>query len=429
MAGGVEREWTSPLSVHSEKDAALLIDWENLKYSLASANRTVSISSLRDAAEKYGRLVVARAYADWQDRAHAGDAPNLYASGIEPIYVPCRQYYGDTPDQPGRRKNSVDVKLTADCIELCHRYPSIETYVLVSGDQDFLHVVNTLRPYGKRTVAIGVSWSTSPRLAEQVDAVIYYDRDVEPLGERSPATPRPQRKSDARLSQLAVELVAELQIPGAKAETMEQILQRILDTTRDYRSRGQTLLLSQLGLELQKQTTPGDFALYVRGRLGPIVGKLASRGLIQRVERGMVHWIFLPEEEVPEELTERQSLPTYAPHHLSVIEGQAPTRTRYRSLTRAERDDLVRLISQLELSNDFLSFNRVAQEVEAARILPEDIDMRKVIDDMLNQEGVLQFGPPRDWFDPATGRTGKFNTILLNREHGDVQSALSASTQ
>lgn len=412
---------------HLPADAALLIDWENLKYSLASANRTVSISSLRDAAEKYGRLVVARAYADWQDRAHAGDAPNLYASGIEPIYVPCRQYYSDTPDEPGRRKNSVDVKLTADCIELCHRYPSIETYVLVSGDQDFLHVVNTLRPYGKRTVAIGVSWSTSPRLAEQVDAMIYYDRDVEPLAEKPTAAPRSPQKTDARMAQLAAELVAELQIPGGEApKDMERILQFILDITRDYRGRGQTLLLSQLGLELQKKTTPGQFALCVRGRLGPIAGKLASRGYIQRVERGMVHWIFLPEEKVPEELSERPPAAAYAPIRPSELTEQQPTRIRYRTLSDGERSRLIGFISQLELSNDFLSFNRVAQELEAARTLPEDVDLRKVIDDMLNQEGVLQFGPPRDWFDPATGRTGKFNTILLNREHGDVRSALSA---
>lgn len=415
---------------HLPADAALLIDWENLKYSLASANRTVSISSLRDAAEKYGRLVVARAYADWQDRAHAGDAPNLYASGIEPIYVPCRQYYSETPDEPGRRKNSVDVKLTADCIELCHRYPSIETYVLVSGDQDFLHVVNTLRPYGKRTVAIGVSWSTSPRLAEQVDAMIYYDRDVEPLADKAAAATRSPQKADARMAQLAAELVRELQIPGADApKAMERILQLILDITRDYRGRGQTLLLSQLGLELQKKTTPGEFALCVRGRLGPIAGKLASCGYIQRVERGMVHWIFLPEEKVPEELSERPPAGAYAPIRPSVLAEQVPTRTRYRTLSDGERDNLIRFISQLEASNDFLSFNRVAQELEAARTLPEDVDLRKVIDDMLNQEGVLQFGPPRDWFDPATGRTGKFNTILLNHEHGDVQSVLSVGGQ
>jgi hypothetical protein len=66
------------------KDAALLIDWENPKYSLSSKGRSVSISALRDAADNHGRLVVARAYADWQEPVHAGDAPNVCACGIAP---------------------------------------------------------------------------------------------------------------------------------------------------------------------------------------------------------------------------------------------------------------------------------------------------------------------------------------------------------
>ena len=61
-----------------------------------------------------------------------------------------------------RIKNSVDVKMTADCIECAHSYPNINTFVLVSGDSDFLHVVNALRTMGKRVVIIGVSWSTLP---------------------------------------------------------------------------------------------------------------------------------------------------------------------------------------------------------------------------------------------------------------------------
>lgn len=409
-------------------DAALLIDWENLKYSLASQGRKVSISPLRDAAEKYGRLVVARAYADWQEPAHAGDAPNLYISGIEPVYVPCKQYYGSTPDE-GRRKNSVDVKLTADCIELCHRYPTIGTYILVSGDQDFLHVVNTLRPYGKRTVAIGVSWSTSPRLAEQVDAMLYYDRDVDPEVAQQPQAEGMRAKPESRLSALAGGLAAELNIPGAEApKKMESVLQRTLEIVRDYRGRAQTLLLSQLGLELQKRLTPGEFALYVRGRLGAIVGKLAAAGLMQRVDRGMVIWLFLPGEHVPEELTQRQGPAgfQYGGEPLWSLPPQR-VRQRYRELHEGEREEIIRFIDRTQGSIEYLSFNRLVQEGEQARVAPEDVDLRKVIDDMLNQERILMFGPPRDWFDPASGKTGKFNTILLNTDHPEVTAALSES--
>ena len=85
-----------------------------------------------------------------------------------------------------RVKNSVDVKMTADCIECAHTYPNIGTYVLVSGDSDFIHVINSLRAIGKRVIIIGVSYSTSRRLADQVDGLILYDIDVDPEHQPEP---------------------------------------------------------------------------------------------------------------------------------------------------------------------------------------------------------------------------------------------------
>ena len=130
--------------------------------------------------------MVAKAYADWVTRSpelrgasqFIIDPPALYAAGIEPVYVPTRLPLGSPSamnTRTTRVKNSVDVKMTADCIECAHTYPNIGTYVLVSGDSDFIHVINSLRAIGKRVIIIGVSWSTSRRLADQVDGLILYD--------------------------------------------------------------------------------------------------------------------------------------------------------------------------------------------------------------------------------------------------------------
>jgi len=416
---------------HEERlnDAALLIDWENLKYSLISRGKSVSISALRDAADSHGRLVIARAYADWQEPVHAGDAPNLYASGIEPVYVPVKHYYGDSDEERGRRRNSVDVKLAADCIELCHRYPSIQTYVLVSGDQDFLHVVNTLRPYGKKTVAIGVSWTTSPRLAEQVDAMIYYDRDVDPTAEKAARSLSEKPGVDKTLRAAASELITEVPLPGEpQPDKVAAILESIMAVTREYRSRGQTLLLSQLGLELQKRLTPGEFAIYVRGRLGPMVAKLASKGVIQRVQRGMVDWLFLPGEHVPEEDV-NYSLSAQAWTRNPVVPASVVrVRRSYRQLKQEEQDRLIHFIVETEDAIEYVSFNRLVQELsQAAPWKGDDVDLRALVNDLLD-EGILVYGKPREWFDPSTGKTGQFNTVLLNREHGDVQAALTSRT-
>ena len=173
-------------------DVALFIDWENFKISLAAGHRIPNVSALKEEVSNHGRVVVAKAYADWVARTpelrgasqFINDPPALYAAGIEPVYVPTRLSFGP-PSSTGytrttRIKNSVDVKMTTDCIETAHSHPNIGTYVLVSGDSDFIHVINTLRTMGKQVVIIGVTWSTSRRLADQVDGLILYDVDIDP---------------------------------------------------------------------------------------------------------------------------------------------------------------------------------------------------------------------------------------------------------
>ena len=77
-------------------DIALFIDWENLKWSLRDIGRSPNISSILDAARERGRVVLAMAYADWQQGGHHLDPPNLYRAGISPVYVPSRT--GDGAD-------------------------------------------------------------------------------------------------------------------------------------------------------------------------------------------------------------------------------------------------------------------------------------------------------------------------------------------
>ena len=79
-------------------DVALFIDWENFKISLAVGNRSPNLSSLKEEVSNQGRVVVAKAYADWVTRAPElrgasqffNDPPSLYAAGIEPVFVPTR---------------------------------------------------------------------------------------------------------------------------------------------------------------------------------------------------------------------------------------------------------------------------------------------------------------------------------------------------
>ncbi len=180
-AGGREAEPTeerpTPAEAPPSGDVALLVDWENLKIGLERMRITPNVTALYDASRDYGRVVVARAYADWLERDLHNDPPALYRAGLEPVYVPKRKITLSGAPSP-IVKNSVDVRMAVDAATLCHTNPNIATFVLVSGDQDFLHVVNALRPYGRELILIGVTGSLSAMLAEFVDEVLYYDRDI-----------------------------------------------------------------------------------------------------------------------------------------------------------------------------------------------------------------------------------------------------------
>ena len=156
-------------------DAALFIDWENLKWSLRDIGRVPNISSILDAARERGRVVVARAYADWQQGGHHLDPPNLYRAGISPVYIPSRM-----TGQGKIIKNSADIKLAVDTIDYAHTSPHVRIFVIVSGDADLVHLATYLRMQGKFVVAIGVSGASSSHLTDSVDEFLLYDVDIDP---------------------------------------------------------------------------------------------------------------------------------------------------------------------------------------------------------------------------------------------------------
>ena len=186
-------------------DVALFIDWENFKYSLYELGQVPDLAALVQAVrERYGRPSLARAYADWQDYYHrkSFDQMTLYAAGIEPVYVPTRK----SPTQQSRIKNSVDVRMSLDCLEAHFTHPRLQTFVLVAGDADFQHVVGALRRRGARVIMIGVSGSTAQRLTAVVDELLFYDVDIEctppvavvpdpPAADRKPPAPTPMAAS------------------------------------------------------------------------------------------------------------------------------------------------------------------------------------------------------------------------------------------
>ena len=281
-------------------DVALFIDWENFKISLAAGSRTPNLSALKEEVSNQGRVVVAKAYADWVTRAPElrgasqffNDPPSLYAAGIEPVFVPTRIPSTQASTANGMRtyrvKNSVDVKMTADCIECAHSYPNIATFVLVSGDSDFLHVVNALRTMGKRVVIIGVSWSTSRRLADQVDSLLLYDKDVDVLAPQPAVLPQhaPQREAQN------------------EAPELSEVIRAIEEIIREERGAGSNPLLTSIKQRLMRRYPSFDEKKLGFSGFKKLMARAAEDGNIKLIHAGLVDWAIMADEETPEGTTE-----------------------------------------------------------------------------------------------------------------------------
>ena len=244
----------------------------------------------------HGRVVVGKAYADWVSRSpelkgasqFIHDPPSLYAAGIEPVYVPTRLPPRGGSYQPGRTmriKNSVDVKMTADCIETAHSFPNINTFVLVSGDSDFIHVINSLRAVGKRVLVVGVSWATSRRMADHVDGLIFYDSDVDPI-----TAPEPIYRSRTAAP-------APLSNPGR--HQLPEVIRAIEDVIRAERAAGHTLLLTSLKQRLMRRIPGFDERKLGFSGFKKLMLRVAEEGNIKIRSIDLVDWILMANEPDP----------------------------------------------------------------------------------------------------------------------------------
>ncbi|MDZ4721604.1 MAG: NYN domain-containing protein [Roseiflexaceae bacterium] len=155
-------------------DVAVFIDFENIYVSVRDKlDANPNFEMIMDRCEDYGRVVIARAYADWYRYPRVTSA--LYANGVEPMYVPT-YYYDRDMGRTGRAiKNSVDMNLCIDAMKTLFTNPNIGKFVLCTGDRDFIPLVNSIRQQGKDVIIIGIGGAASSHLAQSADEFIFYE--------------------------------------------------------------------------------------------------------------------------------------------------------------------------------------------------------------------------------------------------------------
>ena len=170
---------------------AMFIDFENIALGLRDASTPFEVRRVLDRLLEKGKVIAKVAYADWNRfREHTR---SLHEHGIELIEIPRRESTG---------KNSADIRLVVDAMDLAWSKAHIDTFVIVSGDSDFSPLVAKLKENGKHVIGLGMKKSTSPLLANACDEFIYYE-DLERGGEPPEADEKPAHGKDGAFRLLA----------------------------------------------------------------------------------------------------------------------------------------------------------------------------------------------------------------------------------
>jgi uncharacterized protein (TIGR00288 family) len=152
---------------------AVFCDFENIAIGVRQSNYAkFDINKVLERLLLKGSIVVKKAYSDWE--FYKEYKPALHEAAFELIEIPHLRQSG---------KNSADIRMVVDALDLCYTKPHVDTFVILSGDSDFSPLVSKLRENNKAVIGVGVKNSTSDLLTSSCDEFIFYD-DLVRKGEK-----------------------------------------------------------------------------------------------------------------------------------------------------------------------------------------------------------------------------------------------------
>jgi uncharacterized protein (TIGR00288 family) len=261
-----------------ERSLAMFVDLENLAMGFQSQRKTkFEVQKVLERLVEKGKLIVKKAYADWS-RYQNYTAP-FHEAAVELIEIPKRSQTG---------KNSADIRLVVDAMDLAWSKPHVDTFVIVSGDSDFSPLVSKLKENGKHVIGLGMKGSTSELLRDNCDEFIYYE-DLE------------RQEQDEQ--QMATNLYADL--PDRKRE----VYSLLLEACNALRRENHEVLYASMIKDTMKRKKPSfDESYYGYRAFTHLLEEADNLALIdiERNPKSGTYVVTRVGEEAPKELHQRQ---------------------------------------------------------------------------------------------------------------------------
>jgi uncharacterized protein (TIGR00288 family) len=212
-----------------ERNLAVFVDLENLAMGFQGQRKIkFDVQKVLERLVEKGKLIAKKAYADWS-RYPNYTAP-FHESAIELIEIPKRSQTG---------KNSADIRLVVDAMDLAWSKPHVDTFVIVSGDSDFSPLVSKLKENGKHVIGLGMKGSTSELLRDNCDEFIYYE-DLE--------------RQEQNEQQLATDLNSFL--PATLSEKQREVYSLLLEACAALRRENHEVLYASMIKDTMKRKKP-----------------------------------------------------------------------------------------------------------------------------------------------------------------------------
>jgi uncharacterized protein (TIGR00288 family) len=252
------------------RNLAVFCDFENVALGVREAKYDrFDISKVLERLLVKGSIVVKKAYCDWE-RYKEFKAP-MHQASFELIEIPHVRMSG---------KNSADIRMVVDALDLCYTKSHVDTFVIVSGDSDFSPLVSKLRENAKTVIGVGVKKSTSDLLIANCDEFIYYDDLVRESPKRQPA-----RKTEGKAAPGKDGKEKERERDngggaGKKQEAIDLVLETIDDMV-DERGPEETLWGSMVKQAIKRRKPGFTESYYGYRSFNQLLEELEERGLVE----------------------------------------------------------------------------------------------------------------------------------------------------
>ena len=256
--------------MNGDASLALFCDFENIAMGVRDANYAkFDIQRVIEQLLVKGSIVAKKAYCDW-DRFKSFK-PTMHEAAFELIEIPHTRQSG---------KNSADIRMVVDALDLCYTKEHIDTFVIISGDSDFSPLVSKLRENAKSVIGVGVKNSTSDLLMNNCDEFIFYDDLV---AERK--TTRRRSRGKGRGRGAAKDKDDQKETPSKTKDDLAQpAIDLVLETVEAiYAERGDRAKLwgSMIKQTLRRRRPGFNESFHGFGSFNDLLEEAQSRGLLE----------------------------------------------------------------------------------------------------------------------------------------------------